>query len=323
MIEAPPYPLERKRLSSLQATGLLDTPLEERFERITRMVCRVLDVPIAVFNLLDRDRQHYKSAQGLSGTDAARSASFCDHTIHEKNMLLIPDTQVDRRFFDNPFVTGEYMNIGFYAGCPVRTPDGMPIGTLCAIDTKPRDMSPEQLTILRDLASMVETELKLVSLTGAQISLIDELRANGHAMLVDPLTRLWNRTGILKLLERESDDAVRRGGPLTVMAIGVDRIGDVLLQGVAKKILSSLRAEDSIGRTGDAMFAVILADCAHDKALESAERLRRLIAAEPVIADDPSSNVAIRTGIATLYPDDLRDIGAMLARAEAATQTSG
>jgi hypothetical protein len=114
MIEAKPYPEEVKRLESLRALKILDTPIEERFERLTRMVCRALDVPIALFNLIDENRQHYKSVQGLTNTDASLDAAFCTHAIHE-DMLLVPDTSRDTRFFDNPFVTGERLNIGFYA----------------------------------------------------------------------------------------------------------------------------------------------------------------------------------------------------------------
>lgn len=168
MIEPSHFPQEEQRVNSLHSLHLLDGPVEERFERITRMVCRVLDVPIAIFNLIDRERQHYKSVQGLAVTDAPLKAAFCTHTILEEDMLLVEDTSKDERFFDNPFVTGEILDMGFYVGCPVKSPDGMPIGTLCAIDRKPREMSKDQLESLKDLASILETEIRIRTLASDQ-----------------------------------------------------------------------------------------------------------------------------------------------------------
>ena len=139
------------------------------------MVCRLLDVPIAVFNLIDENRQYYKSMRGGNVTQAALDGAFCTHALHEEQMLLIPNASKDERFSDNPFVTGERMSVGFYAGCPVRTPDGMPVGTLCAIDMKPREMTKEQLETLNDLASMVETELRLSNMSQSQSALISDL----------------------------------------------------------------------------------------------------------------------------------------------------
>ncbi len=91
MIEALPFPREAERLATLRALNLLDTPLQLRFERITRMVCRVLDGPISHFNLLDEDRQHLKSVQGLNATNVPLAGALCTHAIHEDLMLVLPD----------------------------------------------------------------------------------------------------------------------------------------------------------------------------------------------------------------------------------------
>lgn len=113
MIEAPPYPKEKERLSALKKLQLLDTPIEERFEAITHKVCRILDVPIALFNLIDENRQHYKSAQGMnSTTNVTLDGACCTHALHEDDMLLVPDASKDERFHDNPHVThAEYWDI--------------------------------------------------------------------------------------------------------------------------------------------------------------------------------------------------------------------
>lgn len=155
-----PYPHEKQRLESLQKIRMMNTPVEERFDKMTQMVCQLLDVPIALFNLIDDKEQFYKSAQGVNTRHAPLEGAFCSHAFNEPDILLVPDAKSDERFHDNPFVTGD-LNVGFYAGCPVRTPDGMPVGTVCAIDTKPREMSKEQLDVLREIAVKIEKELKV------------------------------------------------------------------------------------------------------------------------------------------------------------------
>ena len=203
----------------------------------------------------------------------------------------------------------------------------MPIGTLCAIDTRPREMSPEQLAILRDLASMVETELKLVSLTSTQSALIEELHTAKNLALVDPLTRLWNLAGINKLLAKEGSEAARRGSALSVAMLDIDHFkavndthghaaGNAVLQGVAKKMLSGLRTEDSIGRIGGEEFLIILTECLPDQAKESMQRLCRLIAAEAVAVAPAPISVTLSAGVTALYPGEKIDYARLMKKAD-------
>jgi diguanylate cyclase (GGDEF)-like protein len=315
MIEAPAYLEEHRRVKSLRALHLLDTPIEERFERITRMVCRLLDVPMAYFNLIDAERQHYKSTQGFTATDAKREAAICTHTLHEESIMHIPDLSKDPRFHDNPYVTGEWMNLSFYAGCPVRAPDGMPVGTLCAIDTKPRHLTDEQVEALLDLAAMVETELKAVSLSKAQSSLVAELGEAQRLAMVDPLTRLWNRAGILSLVDREWHECARHHKPVTFVMADVDYFkkindtfghagGDTVLRGVAKRLLESLRSEDALGRVGGEEFLMILTDCHPDKVFETVDRIRQNVASMPIAEGEESYPVTLSLGAATTIPNE-------------------
>lgn len=328
MIEAKPFPEEEKRLASLNSLHLLDTPIQERFERITRMVRRALNVPIAIFNLIDEDRQHYKSVQGLATTNAPLEAAFCTHALHEKNMLLVPDAKKDQRFFDNPFVTSG-LNVRFYAGCPVRTPDGMPIGTLCAIDTEPRDMSAEQLDALRDLAAMVETELKLASVSRAQKNLIEELDSANRLAMIDPLTRLWNRTGMTNLLVREWSEALRNKKPVTIVMGDIDYFkkindtyghpfGDAVIRTVGKRILENLRNEDAVGRVGGEEFLIILTDCVPEKVFDTVERIRASISDEKMRIDSELYDVTMSFGAATAIPDDTITYDELIKRADKA-----
>ena len=329
MIEAAPYPDEQRRIAALKSLHLLDTPIEERFERITRMVCRILDVPIALFNLIDEDRQHYKSAQGLTATNASRQGAFCTHALNHQEVMLVPDARKDKRFHDNPFVTGERLNVQFYAGCPVRSADGMPIGTLCAIDMKPRQMTTEQIMVLRDLAAMLETELKVTTMNSAHRETSEKLTTANMLALVDPLTRIWNRAGIIAMLEKEWALSLRQRKPLTLVMADIDHFkmindsyghpaGDDVLRAVTKTLLAQLRAEDSVGRVGGEEFLMVLTDCKPERGFETAERLRKAIEVLPIkIEGGGVVHATISMGIATMSPED-GDYSAVIKHADEA-----
>ena len=160
MIPPPEPPNEEKRLAALRALNILDTPPEERFDRLTRLAQRTFGVPIAVISLLDEKRQWFKSCQGLGATETPRDVSFCGHAILEGALMVVPDAAKDPRFFDNPLVTGA-PKIRFYAGQPIEGPDGSRLGTLCLIDVVPRELDAEQRRALRDLAGLVREQLAL------------------------------------------------------------------------------------------------------------------------------------------------------------------
>lgn len=150
---------EKQRLSAIQRLGLLDTPPEERFERLTRIARQYYQVKIALFSIVDEERQWFKSRQGMAIPETAREFAFCDYTIRQDKVLIVEDAQADPRFRRNPYVTGE-PHIRFYAGQPVREPGGFKIGSLCIIDDKPRNVSEIELDVLRNLASIIEDELE-------------------------------------------------------------------------------------------------------------------------------------------------------------------
>lgn len=129
---------ERLRLKALRRQRLLDTPAEACFDRITGQASRHFGVPIALMSLVDSDRQWFKSRVGLDVAETARAASFCSHAIQGGEPLVVLDSANDPRFADNPLVTGA-PGIRFYAGAPMTTRDGHRIGTLCIVDSKPRD----------------------------------------------------------------------------------------------------------------------------------------------------------------------------------------
>ncbi len=160
MIPYPILPNETERLHLLHALDLLDTPAEPIFDRITRLVAKILKVPIALVSLVDTDRQWFKSQVGLEVNETPRDIAFCAHAIAQTEPMIVQDTLEDVRFKDNPLVT-ENPNIRFYAGVPLRTSKGLAIGTLCAVDTIPRFLSAEEIGVLVDLADLASKEVQL------------------------------------------------------------------------------------------------------------------------------------------------------------------
>jgi diguanylate cyclase (GGDEF)-like protein/PAS domain S-box-containing protein len=152
---------ESERMAALMATGLLDSPAEERFDRITRLAAQFFDVGICLVSLVDGERQWFKSRYGLDEAQPPRGLSFCAHAILGADILEVPDTWLDPRFADSPVVTGAPF-VRFYAGAPVKSRSGHALGTLCLVDSKPRQLSEAQRRALRDFADCVEQEINLL-----------------------------------------------------------------------------------------------------------------------------------------------------------------
>jgi phosphoribosyl 1,2-cyclic phosphodiesterase/DNA-binding response OmpR family regulator len=150
---------EERRLEAVHSLGLLDTAAEERFDRHTRIAAAALDAPIALVTLVDRDRQWFKSHQGFDFSETPRDIGFCSHAILEDAPLVVPDALQDDRFAENPAVVGD-PRVRFYAGIPLRADDGSRVGALCIVDHKPRNLSAAQVAMLKDIARLVEEELK-------------------------------------------------------------------------------------------------------------------------------------------------------------------
>jgi sigma-B regulation protein RsbU (phosphoserine phosphatase) len=182
MLAAPIPKDDTERLTALHSLGLLDTPAEERFDRITRLLSLVLRVPMAYISLVDADRQWFKSSCGLTATETPRDVSFCGHAILADEPMVIRDALEDERFADNPLVTAE-PHIRFYAGHPLTGPGGYNVGTLCVADHRPRTLSELELETLREMARFVERELSLVEVVHLQRDLIASQRR-----LMDELT---------------------------------------------------------------------------------------------------------------------------------------
>jgi predicted PurR-regulated permease PerM/methylmalonyl-CoA mutase cobalamin-binding subunit len=163
MLPAPAPPNEEERLAELTGLNLLDTPTEAEFDRVTERLTKLFKVPIALLTLIDKDRQWFKSQTGLP-TDLAearctsRDVSLCGHVVANDEMLIVRDLARDPRFANNPFV--KERGLRFYAGVPLRGPNGFPIGTLTILDTKPREITEQEQDLLEMIAGDVMEQIK-------------------------------------------------------------------------------------------------------------------------------------------------------------------
>lgn len=155
-----PHPRQPERLAALQRLEILDTPREEVYDEVVELVSDLCDVPIAVINLIDEHRQWFKAEVGLGVRETPLETSICAHVILEPGLTVIPDTLADDRLRDNPLCYDE-PNLRFYAGMCLETAEGLPIGTLCVLDTRPRDLSPRQRKILTVLGRQVMRQIEL------------------------------------------------------------------------------------------------------------------------------------------------------------------
>jgi serine phosphatase RsbU (regulator of sigma subunit) len=149
---------EAERQRALRELSILDTPPEERFDRVVRLARRLFDVPMVAVSLVDDDRQWFKASVGLDAREGARADAFCSSTIQGSGAFVVTDALTDDRFSDNPAVHDK-PSIRFYAGQPLEAPGGQRVGALCILDTEPRELSAAENDLLRDLANWVQEEL--------------------------------------------------------------------------------------------------------------------------------------------------------------------
>ena len=207
-MQQPAQPVDEEyRISTLRELNLLDTPAEERFDRLARIAEHVFNAPIVSISFIDSDRQWFKSIIGVELTQTPRSISFCGHTILERETLIINDTHLDHRFEDNPLVV-HTPQIRFYAGVPLRALNGQKVGTMCVLDVAPRQFSAADRRLLNDLAELVEKEINFPDL----ITLNDRLLRSEEELLKS-LIQLRN-TERHERARSKSLELISRGYPL-------------------------------------------------------------------------------------------------------------
>ncbi|WP_295046759.1 histidine kinase dimerization/phosphoacceptor domain -containing protein [uncultured Paracoccus sp.] len=159
-MKAQPHPRQAERLKELHDLDVLDTDRERDFDDVVTLAADLCEAPISVINLIDADRQWFKAEVGLGVRETPLDTSLCAHAILERDFVEIPDMLLDARMQDNPLVKGG-QGLRFYAGALLMTDQGLPIGTLCILDTKPRRLTDLQRRALGVLARQVMAQMKL------------------------------------------------------------------------------------------------------------------------------------------------------------------
>ncbi|MGB5258229.1 MAG: GAF domain-containing protein [Woeseiaceae bacterium] len=261
---------ELLRLETLRNLKILDTDPEERFDRVTRLAKRIFGTEIALVSLVDSDRQWFKSYQGLEVTETPRDISFCGHAILNDEVMVVHDTHEDERFRDNPLVAAD-PSIRFYAGCPISAPNGSKLGTLCVIDSKPRQVDDEDVTLLAELGQLVEEELAMADM-----------------MHDDPVTGLSNSLGFSQIAEYLLAMCVRTEAPATMMLFRVanqnvitgfmgQEEGDRAAIEMAQLLMANFRDSDIIGRLTHDTFAVLMASATTSNVEVARDRIREAV----------------------------------------------
>lgn len=296
---------EQARLETLRSLSILDTPPEERFDRLTRMAKRLFGVPIALVSLVDENRQWFKSCFGLSVSETSRDISFCGHAILGNDLFIISDAIEDERFADNPLVLNDPF-IRFYAGCPLSAPNGRKLGTLCIIDRQPRHFGKEDLEALKDLASMVERELSAV-----QLATLDEL------------TNISNRRGFMMLAQHSLHLCAREKISASMVFMDLDKFkpindtfghaeGDQALTVFAEQMKAACRDADVYARLGGDEFAMLLINTSREPAENIVARLRQSVEEYNQEAKR-GYDITFSHGIVEFNPEKQHTIEAMLA----------
>ncbi|BDA86761.1 hypothetical protein Sa4125_43030 [Aureimonas sp. SA4125] len=301
---------EQERLCALDRYDVLDTPPEEAFDRITRLVRRVFNVPISAISLIDGHRQWFKSRQGIDVLETDLTQSVCYLAVKQEQPLVVENALVDPRVCDNPSVTGG-LRLRFYAGIPLLTPEGHAIGTLCAADTEPRSFSAADLDILSDLATLVMSELELRMLATA-----------------DALTGAMSRRTFRDEAGRALSLAQRHDHDLSLLMLDLDHFkqvndahghgtGDRLLRETVAVCRAGIRTSDMIGRLGGEEFAILLPHTKPSAALAVAEKLRSSIAGVRLSVGPGSISGTASFGVCGI-DRSVHHIDTLLQRADAA-----
>ncbi len=289
MIRPPLPPDEDRRLAALRRLALLDTEADESFARITRIARRLFEVPVAFVSLLDEDRQWFKSRVGADSEGTDRDISFSAHAVAADELLVVVDARVDERFHDNPLVSSG--SVVFYAARPIRSPEGLPVGVFCVVDSTSRKFSDEDAATLEDLAAVVEREIEM-----------------HYRACLDEVTGVYNRRGFVAIGRSVLEGAARRGTSVAVAYLDVDGlkgvndehghgVGDHALVAVAHALRAGTRASDVVGRLGGDEFGLLLCDCSKQACDAILGDLQQRFATE-LAAVAPGLHVGLSAGAA-------------------------
>ncbi len=302
MPAAPIHPHEIRRLAAVQRTRLLGTPAEERFDKISRLACRMFGVSMAIIDIVGEKLAWLKSVQGFDRFEVLRPVSYCHYTVLKDEVCIIPDARLDPRLADNPFAE----SFVFYVGVPLKF-QGENVGVMCIADGKPRTITDDELDALRDLASLAEQELEVSALSESQVTLAASNRELEMKAQIDVLTRIWNRGAIQEIAARELEHGRTIATSTAIAILDLDHFkqindahghaaGDEVLRVVSQRLRAAIRPTDAVGRYGGEEFLVVLPQIGREPLLHVCERIRCAIAKEPVVSGGATIPITCSVG---------------------------
>ncbi len=300
---------EAERLAALQRYRVLDTAREQEFDDLVTIARTICGTPMGAVTLIDRDRQWFKSLQGLDGEQTPRDEAFCAHTILKpEELMVVADARQDQRFSANPLVLGD-PHIRFYAGAPLLSSDGYALGSLCVFDSVPAQLGTPQAEALRALSRQVSRmmEMRLLRLD------IDHLQSErdwyethlieyyqqleqvnlelSEQTRTDPLTGLPNRRALAAALT----EAIGRAGEVApaVAIVDIDHFkmvndihghgeGDLVLTELANVLKAQFSARGMAARYGGEEFVILMPDTPLQQAELQCEYLRAAVGLLPI-----------------------------------------
>jgi diguanylate cyclase (GGDEF)-like protein len=280
------------KLAALPSESILYTPVEQRFERITRLTAKLLRVPVAAITLFHQDEEWFKSVQGWEVRKLSVAAGFGAIAAQARDLVVIPDTAEDPRTRAHALVTSA-PGFRFFAGMPLFERDGGIIGTLSVMDMRPKPVSEVDAEAIRDLCAITQGEILTDQISSAQAALSAKLGAARREALIDPLTRVWNRRGGNMALKTAFAEADAAGISITISLIDIDRfktindtyghdVGDIVLRKIAETLVGNMREHDIVCRLGGDEFLLILYEADTQTAGAAIERIRRSLADSPL-----------------------------------------
>lgn len=299
---------EARRQQSLDDQELLDTPADPLLDTLVRLTQDLFGVRTVLISLIDCERHWFKARIGAPVAEIPRTPSFCGQAILGTQPYVIEDTHLDASVCSAAVVIGEPF-YRFYAGQPLFSAEGQALGTLCIMHTTPMHLDDRQLRQLKDMATLAEGYLKLLSLSEQTAQLRAALSREQRKVMLDPLTQLWNRAGLNHFLPLEHANAQAQGTLLGVLYCDLDHfksvndrhghdVGDHTLWQTARSISAAVRPHDVVTRSGGEEFVVLLHVRDTEELQQVAERIRQAVRSTPIQAEQVQLDVTISIGAA-------------------------
>lgn len=317
---------ETLKLIELHTLDVFYTPVEERFERITRTARRLFRTPVAAVTILSREKQWFKSIGGWPVSELPIDQSLCTWTVRDDKLTVVPDTTKDPRFQNHPLVVG-VPHVRFYAGYPLRDKTGTATATFCVFDIKPREFSADDLQSMRDLGGIAQQELIADHMNSVHAELVSKLGAARREAMFDPLTRVWNRRGATPFLRAALTKAEKEGSQVSLCAIDVDKFkrindnyghqaGDEVLSKLATLLISCVRTDDIVCRYGGDEFMLILPDADEKTATGIAKRALENISQSGIVTREGGVSMTVSIGCASQKAGERLSAEALIKRAD-------